>query len=67
MRYEAGRYKTFTPLGIFVVTPSLEESPIKAKDTPSPHEVRLARLDTNLVFQCLEVNIINYTFFRVIS
>ena len=26
----------------------------KAKETPSPHEVRLAPLDTNPVIQCLE-------------
>ena len=33
--------------------PSLEGLPIKAKEAPSPHEVRLAPLDTNPVFQCL--------------
>ena len=33
--------------------PSLEGSPTKAKEAPSPHEVRLAPLDTNPVFQCL--------------
>ena len=32
---------------------SLEGSPIKAKETPSHHELRLAPLDTNPVFQCL--------------
>ena len=35
------------------MTPSLEGSPTKAKEAPSPHEVRLAPLDTNPVFQCL--------------
>ena len=36
------------------MTPSLEEWPTKAKEAPSPHEVRLAPLDTNPVFQSLE-------------
>ena len=31
--------------------PSLEGLPTKAKEAPSPHEVRLALLDTNPVFQ----------------
>ena len=35
------------------MTPSLEGSPTKAKEAPSPHEVRLAPLDTNPIFQCL--------------
>ena len=35
------------------MTPSLEGWPTKAKETPSPHEVRLALLDTNPVFQYL--------------
>ena len=35
------------------MTPSLEGSPTKAKEAPSPHKVRLASLDTNPVFQCL--------------
>ena len=35
------------------MTTSLEGSPTKAKEAPSPHEVRLAPLDTNPVFQCL--------------
>ena len=34
----------------FIVTPSLEEWSIKAKEAPSPHEVRLALLDANPVF-----------------
>ena len=38
-----------------MVTPSLEGSPGKAKEAPSPHEVRLAPLVTNPVFQCLGV------------
>ena len=33
--------------------PSLEGLPIKAKEAPSPHEVRLAPLDTNPVFHSL--------------
>ena len=35
------------------MTPSLEECETKAKETPSPHEVRSTQLDTNIVFQCL--------------
>ena len=34
------------------MTPSLEGLPTKAKEAP-PHEVRLALLNTNPVFQCL--------------
>ena len=36
-----------TPQSIFIVTPLLEGWPIKAKEAPSPYEVRLTRLDTN--------------------
>ena len=32
------------------MTPSLEGWPTKAKEAPSPHEVRLTPLDTNPVF-----------------
>ena len=54
---EAGRCnKTSTPYGIFIVIPSLEGWPTKAKEALSPHEVRLTPLDTNPVFQCLEEN-----------
>ena len=35
------------------MTLSLEGLPTKAKEAPSPHEVRLAPLDTNPVFQSL--------------
>ena len=35
------------------MTPSLEGLPTKAEEAPSPHEVRLAPLDTNPVFQSL--------------
>ena len=35
------------------MTPSLEGWPTKAKEARSPHEVRLAPLDTNPVLQCL--------------
>ena len=53
MGCEADRCKTSTPQGIFIVTPSLEGLPTKAKEAPFPHEVRVAPLDTNPVFQCL--------------
>ena len=39
------------------MTPSLEGLPNKAKEAPSLHEVRLARLDTKPVFQCLREDI----------
>ena len=35
------------------MTPLVEGLPAKAKEALSPHEVRLAPLDTNPVFQCL--------------
>ena len=35
------------------MTPSLEGWPTKAKEAPSPHEVRLVPLYTNPVFQSL--------------
>ena len=50
MGCEAGRCKTSTPQGIFIVIPSLEGLPTKAKEAPSPHEVRLDPLDTNQYF-----------------
>ena len=53
MGCEAGRCKTSTPQGIFIVTPSLEAWPTKTKEAPSLHEVRLVLLDTSPVFQCL--------------
>ena len=34
------------------MTPSLEGWPAKAKEAPSPHEVRLAPVGTNPVFYC---------------
>ena len=37
------------------MTSSLEGWPTKAKEAPSPHEVRLAPLDINPVFQNLRV------------
>ena len=46
-------YKTSTPEGILIVTPTLEGKPTNPKGTPSPHEVRLILLATNRVFQCL--------------
>ena len=57
------------------MTSSLEGFPTKAKEAPSPNEVRLALLDTNTVFQCLgeffnlnlifgyKLVILNYFFF----
>ena len=36
---------------MFIVMPSLEGWPTKAKEAPSPHDVRMAPLDTNSVFQ----------------
>ena len=36
-----------------MVIPSLAGLQTKAKEAPSPHEVRLAPLDTNPVFQSL--------------
>ena len=53
MGCEAGQCKTSSPEGIFIVTPSLEGWPTKAKEATSPHEVRLVVLDTNPVFQSL--------------
>ena len=50
MGCEAGRCKTSTPKGIFIMTPSLEGWPTKPKEAPSPHEVRLASLVTNLKY-----------------
>ena len=35
---------------LHIVTPSLEGWPAKAKEAPSPHELRLTLLETNLVF-----------------
>ena len=37
------------------MTLSLEGRPTKAKEAPSPHKVRLDPLDTNPIFQRLEV------------
>ena len=56
MGCEAGRCKTSTPEGIFIMTPSLDGWPTKGKEAPSPHEVKLSLLDTNSVFQCLRGN-----------
>ena len=41
------------------MTPLLEGWPTKAKEAPSPREVRVALLDTNSVFQCLWVKLLN--------
>ena len=58
MGCEAGRCKTSTPKGIFIMTPSLEGRPTEAKEAPCPHQVRLNPLDTNPVFQCLTEKIL---------
>ena len=50
MACKAGRYKTSTPQGIFIVTPSLEVCPTKVKEAPSPHEVRLTPLTPTQYF-----------------
>ena len=47
MGCKAGRCKTSTPYGFFIVIPSLEGWPTTAKEAPSPHEVRMSPLDTN--------------------
>ena len=39
----------------FVMKPSVEGWSTEAKEPPSPHEKRLAPLDTNAVFQYLGV------------
>ena len=45
MGWEAGQCKTSTPIRLFIVIPSLEGWPTKAKEEPSPHEVRLVPLE----------------------
>ena len=64
MGCEAGQCKTSTPLGIFIMIPSLEGFSTKAKEAPSPHEVRLAPLDTSPVFHSLGENISNTMHFN---
>ena len=49
MGCEAGCGKTSTLESIFIVTPLLEGWPIKIKEAPSPHELKLAPLDTKIV------------------
>ena len=59
MECEAGRCnKTSIPQCILIVTPSLERWPTKAKEAPSPHEVRLTPLDTNPVFQNVRMKVL---------
>ena len=43
----------YLPHKVFIVTPSLEGWPAKAKEVSSRHEIRLTRLNTNLVRQSL--------------
>ena len=63
MGCEAARCnKTSTRLGIFIVTPSLEGWPTKAREAPSPLDVRLTPLYTNTAYQCLGVVIFNNFF-----
>ena len=49
------------------MTPSLEGWPTKAKEAPSPHEVRMSPLDTDPVFQSLrgKLAILKYIHFDV--
>lgn len=44
---------TSTQKGVYIMTPSLEEWSIKAKDLPSLYEVRLILLKTHPSYQCL--------------
>ena len=45
--------KSSIPKGIIIVPQSLKRWPTKAKEAPSPHEVRPTQLDTNPIFQYL--------------
>ena len=45
--------KTSTPKGIFIMIPSLEGWPTKAKEAPSPHEVRPTLLTPTQYFNVL--------------
>ena len=61
--------KTSIPEGIFIMT-LLKGWSTKAKEAPSPHEVRLASLDTNPVFQCLgdkRNRVVMHNFLRISS
>ena len=40
------------------MTPSLEAWPTEAKEAPSPHDVKLAPLDTKPVTECLKGDMI---------
>ena len=46
MGCKSSRCETSTPKVIFIVIPLLEGWPTKAKEATSPHEARLAPLDT---------------------
>ena len=50
MGYQADRCEHLPEKEIFYVTLSLEGCTTKAKEVPSPREVRLASLNTNPVF-----------------
>ena len=44
MGCKGGRFnKTSTPEGIFIITQTIEKWQTKAKEVPSPHEVRLTQ------------------------
>ena len=45
--------KTSNLQGIFILRPSVEGWPSKAKEATSTHEVKLTPLETNPLFQCL--------------
>ena len=63
MGCEAGQCnKTSTPQGIFIVIPSLEGWPTKAKEALSAHEVRLTLLDINPAFLCLGDKVLRKSF-----
>ena len=57
MRFKAvSCNKTLTSCSIFILTPSLEGWPTKAKEASSPIELRLNMLDTDPVFVSLREN-----------
>ena len=61
---EASGCKTSTPYGIFIVTPSLEGLPTKAKEALFPYEVRLTPWIPNQYFnvsgKSLEIKIASF-------
>ena len=67
MGWEAGRSKTSTAKGIFIVIPSLKKWPTKSKEAPSPHEVRLALhpSEMKMTKQAFLTDFFNYKFLCV--